>query len=200
MRGMLADLLHVSVEMAPAVEAALGERAQAFVVAPDEAFLRWVQQASPRLPGRVSFVDVTHEEPSAWDDPGDLQGLSGIHGRADHYVDAPRELAGLVRRLLGRTWIVESLASAITLAGGIGRGEAPRLHLANHASFDAGVPQRAVGDVRCGDRSARLDLPRDGDSPAQVGVLRDLALVASTERAGVVHDHSAHLLRCQPAV
>ncbi|HEV3343063.1 MAG TPA: chromosome segregation protein SMC [Pirellulales bacterium] len=121
-RGMLADLLHVSVEMAPAVEAALGDRAQAFVVAPDEAFLRWVQQASLRLPGRVAFVDLTHEEPSAWDDPGDLQGLAGIHGRADHYVDAPRELAGLVRRLLGRTWVVERLSDAITLAAGIGRG------------------------------------------------------------------------------
>ncbi|HEV3024314.1 MAG TPA: hypothetical protein VGX76_17685, partial [Pirellulales bacterium] len=121
-RGMLADLLHVSVEMAPAVEAALGDKAQAFVVAPDEAFLRWVQQSSLRLPGRVSFVDVTREEPSAWDDAGDLQGLAGVHGRADHYVDAPRELAALVRRLLGRTWIVENLANALTLAAGAGRG------------------------------------------------------------------------------
>ncbi|HWB14291.1 MAG TPA: chromosome segregation protein SMC [Pirellulales bacterium] len=121
-RGMLADLLHVSVEMAPAVEAALGERGQAFVVAPDEPFLRWIQQASPRLAGRVTFVDVAREEPSAWDDPGDLQGLPGVHGRADHYVDASRELAGLVRRLLGRTWVVGSLADALTLASGIGRG------------------------------------------------------------------------------
>jgi chromosome segregation protein len=121
-RGMLADLLHVSVEMAPAVEAALGEKGQAFVVEPDEPFLRWVQQASPRLAGRVTFVDVAHEEPSGWDDPGDLQGLPGVHGRADHYVDAPRELAGLLRRLLGRTWIVDRLADALTLARGIGRG------------------------------------------------------------------------------
>jgi chromosome segregation protein len=121
-RGMLADLLHVSVEVAPAVDAALGDKAQAFVVESDAAFLEWAQRESLRLPGRIAFISLAADTPPAWEDVSDLQGLPGVHGRADHFVDAPADLAGLARRLLGRTWIVDKLADALSLAGGAGRG------------------------------------------------------------------------------
>ncbi|HET6881678.1 MAG TPA: chromosome segregation protein SMC [Pirellulales bacterium] len=121
-RGLLADLIHVSIEMATAVEAALGDKAQAFVVEPDTAFLEWAQRESVRLPGRITFAYLSHTDAAGWDDAGDLQGLPGVHGRADQFVDAPAELSSFVRRVLLRTWVVEKLSDAISLAAGAGRG------------------------------------------------------------------------------
>ena len=121
-RGILADLLHVLVELSPAIEAALGDKSQAFVVEPDAAFWRWAQEESPRLPGRIAFLQIPGGS-AAQHEGADLHGLPGVHGRADHFVEAPSELAGLVRRLLGRTWIVENLSDAIALAAGAGRGD-----------------------------------------------------------------------------
>ncbi|HVX11718.1 MAG TPA: chromosome segregation protein SMC [Pirellulales bacterium] len=120
-RGMLADFLQVPVEVAPAIEAALGDKTQAFVVQPDAAFLTWAERESLHLPGRVAFISLS-DEPSAADEMAELQGLAGVHGRADRFVDVPAELTPLVRRLLGRTWIVEKLSDAISLIEREGRG------------------------------------------------------------------------------
>jgi chromosome segregation protein len=121
-RGMLADLLHVNVEMAAPIEAALADRAQAFAVEPDAAFLDWLRHESPRLPGRVVFLPLSAPETGGWDEPPDLAGLPGVHGRADHFIDAEASLSPLVRRLLGRTWIAEGLDDVLALASGPGRG------------------------------------------------------------------------------
>ena len=43
-------------------------------------------------------------------------------GRADQFVETSPELANLSRRLLGRCWFVDTLQSAVRLAGNIGRG------------------------------------------------------------------------------
>lgn len=127
-RGMLADLLHVSVEMAPAIEAALGDKTQAFVVEPDAVFSQWAESQSSRLPGRITFIPITGTAAAApvkhglAADTGACDALPGTLGPADRFVDAPAELAALVRRLLERTWIVESLAVALELAHGAGSG------------------------------------------------------------------------------
>jgi chromosome segregation protein len=118
-RGMLADLIHVSVEMAPAIDAVLGENAQAFVVEADEAFRRWAQNESLRLAGRVRFLQM-RDRSSATEEPVDLENLPGVHGRAVQYVNALGEVTGLVMRLLGRTWIVENLAAAFAFRDRVG--------------------------------------------------------------------------------
>ena len=116
-RGLLADLLHVGVESAALVEVALGETAQHVVVGGGKEMLRCVREESERFAGRVGFLwidDGPRKVPAA--DPVDLEGLTGVLGRADRFVEASPELAPLVRRLLGRTWIVEKLAHALALA------------------------------------------------------------------------------------
>ena len=46
-----------------------------------------------------------------------LAGLPGVVGRADEFVRIAAEHTPLVGHLLGRTWIVENLATALELRG-----------------------------------------------------------------------------------
>ena len=116
-RGLLADLLHVGVESAALVEVALGETAQHVVVGGGREMLQCVEEESDRFAGRVGFLwidDGPRKFPAA--SPVDLEGLAGVLGRADRFVETSPELAPLVQRLLGRTWIVEKLSHAFALA------------------------------------------------------------------------------------
>jgi chromosome segregation protein len=120
-RGIVADLLHVDADTAPLVEVALGERANYLVVAETKS-LAAVLADPTAWPGRTTFLrlDVPHVASAV--DHVDLSGEPGVIGRADHFVDAPPDLAPLARRLLGRHWLVDTFATAVSLSGGIGRG------------------------------------------------------------------------------
>lgn len=122
LRGLVAELFHVSVEMAPLVELALGERTQYFVAEVDEDWFDLLAEESRRLTGRVGFIRLSGDASSTWEQAVDLEGQPGVRGRADHFVDSAAPLAPLVKRLLGRTWIVETLAHARKLSQGLGRG------------------------------------------------------------------------------
>ncbi|MEX0939437.1 MAG: chromosome segregation protein SMC [Pirellulales bacterium] len=121
-RGMVADLVHVHVETARVIEVALGDRAQALVVADAGQLIQQLQQQPVQFSGRVSFLPLEGEAPADAADRADLTGRTGVLGRADSFVQAPAELASLVRRLLGRTWLVDHLDRALALAEGPGRG------------------------------------------------------------------------------
>ena len=132
MHGLVADLLSVSVEMAPLIEVALGAAAQHVVAQPGSELLEFLGLNSPRFAGRVGFVwqedgkaaagqHVGCEVPMVVDDGPDLTGQPGIVGRADRFVTTQPQYAALVARLLGRTWIVEKLDQALHLAGVNGR-------------------------------------------------------------------------------
>lgn len=121
-RGLVADLLNVSVETAPLVEVALGPLAQCLVVAPGPELLDHLAEQSARFPGRVDFLRMDAQAPAGGVDRIDLEGQPGVLGRADRFVETAPEFVPLVRRLLGRTWIVETFAQARQLAEGAGRG------------------------------------------------------------------------------
>jgi len=121
-QGLVANLLQVGVELAPLVELALGEHAQYFVVDADDDWLATLAAYSPRFSGRVGFLDVS-QLPSPEDSPSiDLNGRDGVRGRADRFVEVADRWAPLAARLLGRTWLVETLAQARRLSQGDGRG------------------------------------------------------------------------------
>jgi len=131
--GLVADVFQVSVEVAPLLEIALGPAAQHVVVAQSEELLDRLQAESSRLGGRVGFVWLNTEkgdrdrgpEVSLNPEPFsgvDLEGRPGVLGRADRFVETQPRFAPLAKRLLGRTWFVETLAHAILLARSIGRG------------------------------------------------------------------------------
>ncbi len=123
-RGLVADLLQVQLEAAPLVDLALGDAAQHLVVAPGQAFQELLAAGRMRLPGRVSFLPLDWLDPqTAGDPPANLDGLPGVIARADRVVETAEEFRPLVRRLLGRTWLVERLEVAWQLAAGPGRGQ-----------------------------------------------------------------------------
>jgi chromosome segregation protein len=120
-RGLVADLVHVNFETAPLVEAALGELAQCLVVAGGRELVDHLQTKAS-LAGRVGFIRLEVLPPKTHLDQLDLHGQAGVLGRADEFVETAPEFAVLAKRLLGKTWIVESLAQALALSESAGRG------------------------------------------------------------------------------
>jgi len=114
-QGMVADLFQVSMEIAPLIEIALGEAAQGLVVTRGKPLLDFLVQESPSLPGRVSFVRLDVLDPH-FDGGRDLTGEHGVIGRADRFVQTSRKYQPLLARLLGKTWIVETLEDALALS------------------------------------------------------------------------------------
>ncbi len=79
-------------------------------------------QDSASLAGRVGFIRLDVLPPKTQLDGLDLHGENGVLGRADEFVETAPEFAVLAKRLLGKTWVVESLAHAIGLSESVGRG------------------------------------------------------------------------------
>jgi chromosome segregation protein len=100
----------------------LGDRASYLVVTETKS-LAPVLAAEPNAwPGRTTFLRLDVPHPASAVDRIDLSGEPGVVGRADQFVEAAPDLAALVRRLLGRYWLVDTFATAVHLAGGLGRG------------------------------------------------------------------------------
>ncbi len=120
--GVVADLLRVDIDMAPLVEIALGERANHLVVKHATPLLEQLLANSTPLPGRAGFLRLDLPALSNMIDRIDLASTPGVVGRADHFVETSPDLTTLARRLLGRYWFVDTLATALRLADGFGRG------------------------------------------------------------------------------
>ena len=131
--GLVADLLRVSVQSAPLVEAALGDSAQQVVVPAGTDMIDYLKLNAYRFEGRVGFVwlddsdsqKIFSFEKAVLEKAGfetadhahiDLQGRAGVLGRAESFVEVEPRYADLAKRLLGRTWFVEKLAHAVELA------------------------------------------------------------------------------------
>ena len=118
-QGLVADLLQVSVDIAPLVDVALGERAQHLVVSGDS-LVEEMQSGRYRPAGRVGFMQlesVPDDRPRA-----NLAGRPGVIGRADQLVTCSKRFDPIRQRLLGDTWFVESLSIALALCETAGRG------------------------------------------------------------------------------
>jgi chromosome segregation protein len=112
-RGMLADLIQVDVPLAALVELAVGEKAQYLVLESDKRLSELSTTDQP-LAGRAGFLPLA--PPASATAAKDFDKRSAIIGRADRFVRAATEYGPLIRHLLGHTWIVEDLATALELA------------------------------------------------------------------------------------
>jgi len=119
-RGVVADLLHVDADTASLVETALGERANYLLIEQTDPAL--FAMIDTEWAGRTSFLRLDVPIAASAVDRIDLSNEPGVVGRADQFVETSPELGGLTRRLLGRHWFVDSLKTAVRLAGGVGRG------------------------------------------------------------------------------
>ena len=127
--GMVADLIDAAVEVAPLVDAALGDAAQ-YIVVSGNRLVKRIESGEFRPTGRVGFVrlDALGTTPPMLLGPlllpgrGDLQGRPGIIGRADRLVRTGDPFRPLLTHLLGDTWFVRTLADALALSKTVGRG------------------------------------------------------------------------------
>jgi chromosome segregation protein len=120
--GIVADLFHVDVDTASLVEVALGERTQYVVVSSAKTLLDWLEAHPIHVADRVGFLALDNRHMATVLDHVDLSAEPGVMGRADSYVEAAAEFQPLVKRLLGRTWLVDQLATALRLFHTTGRG------------------------------------------------------------------------------
>jgi len=119
--GIVADCLTVEPQVAPLIDAALGLRSQ-YVIARGGRISEAIVEGRLKVPSRVGFLRID-ELPNRR--PGDrirLDGLHGVIGRADRMVDCDEELRPLCRHLLGNTWLVDKLATAMGLRKLAGAG------------------------------------------------------------------------------
>ncbi|HWL11186.1 MAG TPA: chromosome segregation protein SMC [Planctomicrobium sp.] len=121
--GTVRDLLEVPMDLAPIIDAALGDRSQLIAVTDLEPLLDYLNRGLAPIEGRVGFVsiqplhgndDTTSEarERFSFELPGssiDFTGVPGVYGRADLLIQAKGRAQGLATRVLGDTWIVETL-------------------------------------------------------------------------------------------
>ncbi|HMO12550.1 MAG TPA: chromosome segregation protein SMC [Pirellulaceae bacterium] len=111
--GLVADLIRVEVEHAALIDLALGERAQ-YVVVKGSALIQGVAQGKVRLGGRVGLIQL-HPDRTNVATERVLQDVPGVVGRLDQLVEVKPEHHGLIRHLLGQTWLVKSLDLALEL-------------------------------------------------------------------------------------
>ncbi len=113
-RGVVADLIRAPVEYAGFIDAALGPAAQHLVVDGDD-FIAAIAVGDVELSGRIGLLSVASDVRRTGSADIDLAGRSGVIGRAAQFVEADAAYADLVERLLGDTWLVESLTHALAI-------------------------------------------------------------------------------------
>jgi chromosome segregation protein len=122
LHGVVADLFHVDVDTASLIEVALGERTQFIVFSSANALLDWLSSKPLRVADRVGFLSLDSRQAPTALDHVDLSGEPGVMGRADQYVETAADFRSLACRLLGRTWLVDGLTTALRLSQTSGRG------------------------------------------------------------------------------
>ena len=138
--GSVADLLEADLDEAAILEVALGARAQLIVVREMAPLIEYLNSGATRLSGRVGFVEVGGGVPSSeFRVPSEnaasavlnsplatnnspLFPAPGVIKRADQLASLKTALPGLAEELLGTTWVVDTLDTALRLANGEGRG------------------------------------------------------------------------------
>ena len=114
-QGIVADLISSDLHLAPLVDVALGSHADAVVLA-DGQVVDWIQEGRIQPEGRVTLLRLDRLPARRTGEKIQLDGLRGVLGRADRLVRFASTHEHLVRSLLGTTWFVESLTTALELS------------------------------------------------------------------------------------
>ncbi|HBE71692.1 MAG TPA: chromosome segregation protein SMC [Planctomycetaceae bacterium] len=113
-KGLVAELLSADMNLAPLIDTALGQRANALVL-DDGGLFQEIKTGKLTVPGRLSLLRLDRLPNRRYGEKVQLDGVGGVLGRADRLVKAQAEMEPLVRYLLGTTWLVESLDVALEL-------------------------------------------------------------------------------------
>ncbi len=119
--GLVADLIATDLHLAPLVDVSLGTTADAVVLS-DGHLVDWINEGRLVPEGRVTLLRMDRLPTRRTGEKIQLDGLRGVIGRADRLVRFQSSHEPLVRALLGTTWFVESLATALDLSHFRGAG------------------------------------------------------------------------------
>jgi chromosome segregation protein len=132
--GLVAELLEVNANLAPLIDLALGNYANAVVVADNQLF-QMARSGELSVPGRLSLLRLDRLPTRRFGEKVQIDGVRGVLGRADRMIKCRHALQPLFRYLLGTTWLVESLDVALEL--GHFRGAGLRFVTANCEVIEA---------------------------------------------------------------
>lgn len=113
--GLVADLIEIDVHLAPLIDVALGQKAET-VVLTDGTIVELVRDGAVQLGGRISMLRMDRLPSRRGGERIQLDGLRGVLGRADRLVHTKPEYAQLLQFLLGNTWLVDTLGTALDLS------------------------------------------------------------------------------------
>ncbi len=114
-KGLVADLIEIDVHLAPLIDVALGSVAET-VVLDDGRIIDLIREGNLNLDGRVAMLRIDRLPSRRSGEKIQLDGLRGVLGRADRLVHFKPEYAPLFHYLLGTTWLVDSLSTALDLS------------------------------------------------------------------------------------
>lgn len=120
-RGLVADILSSEMHLAPLIDVALGHLADAIVLSNGQ-IVDWIHEGALAVDGRVTLLRLDRLPNRRTGEKIQLDGLRGVIGRADRLTQFAPEYEPLIRALLGTTWFVDSLATALELSHFRGAG------------------------------------------------------------------------------
>jgi chromosome segregation protein len=120
-KGLVADILASEMHLAPLIDVALGPLSDAIILTNGQ-LVDWINEGTLAVEGRVTLLRLDRLPNRRSGEKIQLDGLRGVIGRADRLVQYSTEYEPLVRALLGTTWFVDSLATALELSHFRGAG------------------------------------------------------------------------------
>ena len=119
--GIVADLLSTEMHLAPLIDVALGLSADAIVLSNGQV-VDWINDGSLGVEGRVTLLRMDRLTSRRTGEKIQLDGLRGVLGRADRMTRFDDAYEPLIRFLLGTTWFVDTLSTALELSHFRGAG------------------------------------------------------------------------------
>ena len=119
--GIVADLLSTEMHLAPLIDVSLGSLADAIVLSNGQ-IIDWINDNSLAVEGRVTLLRMDRLTSRRSGEKIQLDGLRGVLGRADRMTKFDDAYEPLIRFLLGTTWFVDTLSTALELSHFRGAG------------------------------------------------------------------------------
>ena len=197
--GLVADLLSTEMHLAPLIDVALGSHSDAIVLSNGQ-IIDWINDGSLTVDGRVTLLRMDRLSSRRSGEKIQLDGLRGVLGRADRMTRFDDAYEPLIRFLLGTTWFVDTLSTALELSHFRGAGlrfvTAECQLVDSDGSITLGSLQTGLGLVsrRSEMQSAREEIKHVEASlvEATASVANAQALIAQTESVLRTKDAAAH--------
>ncbi len=197
--GLVADLLSTEMHLAPLIDVALGSHSDAIVLSNGQ-IIDWINDGSLTVDGRVTLLRMDRLSSRRSGEKIQLDGLRGVLGRADRMTRFDDAYEPLIRFLLGTTWFVDTLSTALELSHFRGAGlrfvTAECQLVDSDGSITLGSLQTGLGLVsrRSEMQSAREEIKHVEASlvEATASLANARALIAQTESLLRTKDAAAH--------